>query len=123
VHSRRAEVWAQIARAQALCQAGHTSAPQFGARAALCQIPIQEHRYAEVFAKLISHDKRLRTRGAPLARIEIDKRHDIERAHVRVHSDLIGIAILDDVDALNGYARASEQGAGQRTLGSCKREH
>ncbi len=97
---------------RALRQARHATSPQLGARTAPRQVSIQKNRHAKIFAKLGSHDKRLRTRGAPLADIEIDKRHDVERPHMWVYADLVGSAILSDVDAFNrhrAHRRAGRQ--------------
>ena len=123
MHTWRAEVRAQLAHAQTLRQAGHATAPQLGARAALRQLAVHEDRYAQIVAKPGGHDKRLRARGAPLAGIQVHERHNVERAHVRVHADVFGVAILPNVDAFNGYPPTGKQSSRQRALRAREREH
>ncbi len=42
---------------------------------------------------------------------------------MRVRANLADVAILSDIDALNGHLRPGEQGARQRALGAGEREH
>jgi hypothetical protein len=85
---------------------------------ATSQLPVEEDRDAELAADEGCRRERLRDRGPSSLLVEVDDRHHVERAHVRMDPGVGG-----DVDPRDRRARAAEQRLRHLPLPRRKREH
>jgi hypothetical protein len=82
------------------------------------ELAVEEHRHAELLSDQRGGGEHLRDgRPAPLL-VEVDDRHHVERAHVRVDA-----GVRADVDARDRGARAAQQRLRHVPLPRGEREH
>ncbi len=112
---------AEVGRERALEQRGNAAAAQLGAAARRTlavggELAVEEHGELELLPEAVGHDERLGARSAAVARVEVDERHDVERADVRVLAGVLPATApgaRDDVDLRHGAAAPREQRVGE----------
>ena len=79
----------------------------------------------QLLADAVAEHERVRARGAAVARVDVDDRRDIERAHVRMLAGVRGAATGagHHVDALDRHARAAQQRVHELVGAPGEREH
>ena len=76
---------------------------------------VEEDGHAELLADAVGHDERLRMGGAARAAIQVDERHHVDRAHMRVLADL-GLPPSTELDPPSA-ARAPRSSASPSAAG------
>ena len=82
------------------------------------ELPVQEHGHAELLADERGSGESLGGRGAAPLLVEVDDRHHVEGAHVRVDA-----GVRADVDSGNRRAGEADEPFRDLTLPAGQREH
>ena len=117
----RSEVRDELTRLDAPFQPRRAAAPDVGALALLRprrELAVQEHRHPELLAHEPGGRQRLRAGGAAALVVEVDDRHHVERAHVRVDA-----VVARDVDPLDRRPGEVQERRRQLALRRREREH
>jgi len=114
----RAEVRAQLARAQPPCELRGSAAAQLRSGHPTTQAPVEQHGQGELGAEAVAEHERLGAGGAAPRIVQVDHGRDVERPDVRVQPGVAG-----QVDARQHHARARDERAREHARGCGEREH